>query len=636
MNKGTCTICNQKADYGKLVCDDCLRTFDFEDHTDEVEYATYNAQDDRLRIYSGKVSESLYAVLTTIGYLRAPAQGCFYNAWSCTREDAALALCSDILDDDSSLEDRAADRALRFATYSDNAGKRARSASAAADEIASRFEFGQPILIGHHSAKRALRDKERINQNMRRACEEFDRRDYWKDRAANAEHHAAHMTAVGTVINRIKKLESELRKRQKSQAESEAALRAWGVENITAEQAHRAANFYSVSKCFPLSEYPRIEHTYEGMTSLYSALDFITPAQAQEIAVRVYLRSIERDGRWVEHYENQLTYWKTFLVEEHGSNIDDQYQYQKCQWVVMNMWNRPSWGQILRVNRSRETKRITTLTIGSAKGNRHYTDKWGYENIKAVFDHEPTLTEIAKALNIGESKPTAVYTPPQPDPEREALEAKTEQLEKMEVVVNHNPDFFPTPMPLVWRMVELADIQYHDNFLEPEAGDGRIAQYVWQHDPRPRNVLMCEINPAARKVLEGLNDLILDGTDFLEYNPPLKFTKILMNPPFSKEQDILHIRHAWDLLASKGRIVAIASEHCWIANNNRCTQFREWLNDLRAMVEELPEGTFKESGTMVRARLVVIDKPINIDTPVEWHESSVGEATQQELWAAFQ
>lgn len=630
MERGTCIICGTKT--YNLICDKCLHTFEWHEYEHEIEYATYDCSDDKLRIYSGRVSEPLFAALATIGFQRAPAQGCFYGTWSPTKEDAALELCDEITDEETTMEDRAADRSERFATYGDNAKRRAKSLSDEANKIAERFYMGQPILCGHHSEKRMRRDQERMHNKTRVAIAEFDRGDYWKQRAANAERHAEYMKAKHVVINRIKKLESYIRKEKKEQAEAETALKVWGVENITREQAVRAANWYSISKSFTLTEYPRDEHTYEGPMSLYSALDFITPEQAQEIAVRVYLRSLERHGRWTEHYESQLAYWKTFLADEHGADIDQQRELKKGQWVAVMHYDKPRWAQIQRVNKGAEG-RITTVSVMNEKGARHYTNKWPYESIKAIFDHEPTLTEVSEALGLLD-KPLEVRQEPQPDPEREALEAKAEQLEKMEVVVNYDPDFFPTPMPLVWRMVELADIQARDVVLEPSAGDGRIAQYVLEHEPRPLSATACEINAAALRVISEIKGLSVHGYDFLDFTVG-GFTKIVMNPPFSKEQDILHVQHAWDLLAPGGRIVAIMSEHAWVANNLRCTQFRDWLDDLGAMVEELPEGTFKESGTMVRARLVVIDKPVNIDTPVV-RESSVVRGTQQELWAAFQ
>ena len=38
--------------------------------------------------------------------------------------------------------------------------------------ISENIPFGQPILVGHHSEKHARKDVERINNHMRKCCEE--------------------------------------------------------------------------------------------------------------------------------------------------------------------------------------------------------------------------------------------------------------------------------------------------------------------------------------------------------------------------------------------------------------------------------------------------------------------------------
>ena len=202
-------------------------------------------------------------------------------------------------------------------------------------------------------------------------------------------------------------------------------------------------------------------------------------------------------------------------------------------------------------------------------------------------------------------------------------------------------DFFPTPIELVTRMIEEADIEPGMICLEPSAGDGRIAIAMVSKSDRRNNVMACEMNVQAQHILKTQDILVVAEPDFMKYNPEGKFDRIVMNPPFSKEQDIQHVLHAWDLLAPGGRIVAIMSEHAFCTNSNRrCVGFQKWLDNV-GWSEELPEGTFKESGTMIRTRLVVIDKPAKLEIAVvgDTHapvKSSVVRGVQQELWAAFQ
>jgi len=81
---------------------------------------------------------------------------------------------------------------------------------------------------------------------------------------------------------------------------------------------------------------------------------------------------------------------------------------------------------------------------------------------------------------------------------------------------------------------------------------------------------------------------------------------IIMNPPFEHAQDIQHVQHAYQFLAEGGTLVSIMSEGTFFRENAQ--DFRGWLNELSGYDEDLPAGAFKESGTNVKTRIVVINK----------------------------
>jgi ParB/RepB/Spo0J family partition protein len=117
-------------------------------------------------------------------------------------------------------EERAEDRADRF---SDRAGRAVASADArraTADQISKRFEFGQPILVGHHSEGRARRDAARIDTNMRKSFEERDRAGYWVNRAGAAENYAKHRKDPYRTLRRLERLRAELRQEERHHAEA--------------------------------------------------------------------------------------------------------------------------------------------------------------------------------------------------------------------------------------------------------------------------------------------------------------------------------------------------------------------------------------------------------------------------------
>lgn len=111
---------------------------------------------------------------------------------------------------------RAEARASRRRAMAEKAGQRAENAYGAARQIADGIPFGQPILVGHHSQRRAERDAERIRQNMRRTVAESAKADYHQRRAEAAAGERDRRYNPVTVANRIETLSAELRKTERA------------------------------------------------------------------------------------------------------------------------------------------------------------------------------------------------------------------------------------------------------------------------------------------------------------------------------------------------------------------------------------------------------------------------------------
>lgn len=164
--------------------------------------------------------------------------------------------------------------------------------------------------------------------------------------------------------------------------------------------------------------------------------------------------------------------------------------------------------------------------------------------------------------------------------------------------------FFATPHKLAEKMIYMADLNLYDRLLEPSAGQGAIVDLF----PKSmESVFLYEIMPLNRKVLEQ-KGYQLAGHDFLKSPNSEFYTKIIANPPFSKNQDIDHVRKMYDVLLKNGRIITIMSNHWRECDNKKETEFREFLKSVSHTIEELPEGTFKESGTNISACLLTIKK----------------------------
>lgn len=163
--------------------------------------------------------------------------------------------------------------------------------------------------------------------------------------------------------------------------------------------------------------------------------------------------------------------------------------------------------------------------------------------------------------------------------------------------------FYPTPKEVAEYLVELADIKEDDEVLEPSAWDWAIIKVILEK--YPSRLFKLYANEIYRdRYLDLLK--ILDKVsqdDFLNFKD-MKFDKFIMNPPFSKSQDVKHILKAYELLNEWWRIVSVASSSI---------QTREWklYDELRALNPEfieLPAWSFKESWTLVSSCIVIINK----------------------------
>ena len=161
--------------------------------------------------------------------------------------------------------------------------------------------------------------------------------------------------------------------------------------------------------------------------------------------------------------------------------------------------------------------------------------------------------------------------------------------------------YFPTPPELVARLIELAEIEPGMTVLEPSAGQGHIADELRKLECY---LTLVEILPENRKVLES-KVYVLAGDDFLQFTGA--FDRIVMNPPFEKQADIDHVLHAYSLLKQGGRLVSIMGAGVAFRENRKTKGFRE-LVESNGWSERNPEGSFKESGTMVNTITVVLDK----------------------------
>lgn len=164
--------------------------------------------------------------------------------------------------------------------------------------------------------------------------------------------------------------------------------------------------------------------------------------------------------------------------------------------------------------------------------------------------------------------------------------------------------FFPTPEPLARKLVAMSGLEPGMVWLEPSAGQGAISNIMSEISKSGQVVELMEQNVKAL-IRQGYSPI---NGDFLTLKPRAEFDVIVANPPFTKNQDIDHIRHMYEFLKPGGRLVSVASVSWTFGSQKKQVSFREWLDELGANIEEVPEGAFSQSGTQVRTAIVSITK----------------------------
>lgn len=586
------------------------------DDRDLIGNATYSPEDNKLRLYPfARLDAETYSRVKEAGFSWAPKQGLFVAPmWTPGREDLLIELCGEIGDEDTSLVERAEERAERFEDLSTARQHDAERAYESVSEVANAIPLGQPILVGHHSEQRARKDAEKIKNGMRKAVSMWETSKYWEDRAKGAIRHAKYKERPDVRARRIKGIEADLRKSQKTKLQSEAALKLWSKPDLSRKHATAIANFDHISHCFTLADYPRQlpASQYEGPMSLWSALEeeIITAEQAASIAIPVHQRTIARSERWIQHYENRLTYERAMLGEQGGLPTDrvkaEKGGAIKC-WV-----NRGNWIQIQKVNRV-----SVTVLDNWGNGGRDFTRTIKFDEIKAVLSKADY-----DAYKTGKNAEAAAHDLEQAKRDAERSQAFRAEIEAEEsskfgqlkeslrqgIQVVSAPQLFPTPIELAERMVELAEIEEGNRVLEPSAGTGNLLtaidmrNYRWKDQPGEQGeTVAIELNVKLASNLKNAWPLVkVKPCDFLECNGDLgTFDRVVMNPPFENATDINHIMHAYGMLKPGGRLVALC------ANGPRQ---REKLQPLASMWEELPANTFESQGTRVNVALLVMEK----------------------------
>ncbi len=171
--------------------------------------------------------------------------------------------------------------------------------------------------------------------------------------------------------------------------------------------------------------------------------------------------------------------------------------------------------------------------------------------------------------------------------------------------------FFRTPEPLARQLAEeiVAAVGTSGPFLEPSAGDGRLAQGLVGAGVKT-NVIICVEQDTGRVQLlreQGFNTCQQDFLTMGQSRSGAAFRGILMNPPFTRGVDIKHVHHALMLRDNTSFCFrAIMSAGILWKEDDAAKRLRAVIKDLGGTITPLRPRMFSPEGTEVQTCVVRI------------------------------
>lgn len=172
---------------------------------------------------------------------------------------------------------------------------------------------------------------------------------------------------------------------------------------------------------------------------------------------------------------------------------------------------------------------------------------------------------------------------------------------------------FDTPQSLASDVVDRADIRPRMRVLEPSAGLGNIVVeaiaaggYVHTIEIDATRCARLALRIAGLDSIPAASFCTGQQADFLDTQPDASYDRIVMNPPFAGQDDIRHVMHAFGFLKPRGRLVAIMSTGVLFRSNRLTTAFRNFITRKGGAIEQLPEGSFRSSGTAVNTCVITL------------------------------
>lgn len=189
--------------------------------------------------------------------------------------------------------------------------------------------------------------------------------------------------------------------------------------------------------------------------------------------------------------------------------------------------------------------------------------------------------------------------------------------------------FFPTPVKIVDKMIEIAGLKPDSIMLESSAGTGRILDEARKIINSLDNFVVIELNESRQQVLRSKGYHVDFGGTFEDSlkDPEIlkklkRCNKVVINPPFKNDMDVKHLLISYMVCADKADIVSIMQENSLYYSRSIHKVFKEFLNLIGKdayEVKSLPAGSFKSEMTTVDTVIIHIKKNVALQRNALYH-----------------
>lgn len=189
--------------------------------------------------------------------------------------------------------------------------------------------------------------------------------------------------------------------------------------------------------------------------------------------------------------------------------------------------------------------------------------------------------------------------------------------------------FFPTPVKIVDKMIEIAGLKPDSIMLESSAGTGRILDEARKIINSLDNFVVIELNESRQQVLRNKGYHVDFGGTFEDSlkDPEIlkklkRCDKVVINPPFKNDMDVKHLLISYMVCADKADIVSIMQENSLYYNRSIHRVFKEFLNLIGKdayEIKSLPAGSFKSEMTTVDTVIIHIKKNVTLQRNALYH-----------------